>query len=163
MKARTKYTTVESYRKQNKRFISGDKNYSKEIINKLYCSLKFNKFTNISKERMAEIDILATSWRESLRNHFVNTPSVMTNIANQLIASRQKFNLANDDEALYFYVKVVDPKFKFLELSQIAKDKKELATLQIKQFGIYDNVIVYIEENLDRRLQELEQTQNEER
>ncbi len=158
MRKTTKFTSVTKYRNADKAFITGDAKYNKEAVNKLYRSLKFSKFVNLSKERMLEIDNLAIAWAESLRNHLVNTPSIMSTIANQLIASRPKFNLASDDEVLYFYVKVVDPKFKFLELSQIAQDKKELINLVIRQFGIYDNVIIYLEENLDRRLQELEQT-----
>ena len=158
MKNAIKYKNVE-----NKRTISSDKNYCKEIINKFYSSLKFNKFKNISKERMAEIDNIATYWSERLRYNDNDTPTVMTIIVNQLFASRQKFNLVNDDEVLYFYIKVVDSKFKFLELSQIAKDKKELVILLIRYFGIYDNVIIYLEENLDRRLQELEQNESKER
>ena len=94
MRKNTKFTSVTKYRNADKVFITGDAKYNKEAVNKLYRSLKFSKFVNLSKERMLEIDNLAIAWAESLRNHLVNTPSIMSTIANQLIASRPKFNLA---------------------------------------------------------------------
>lgn len=129
--------------------------YSQENMKKFYQSINFSRFENLSLERMQEIEKEAEKLR-NIMSKYKNRMSVMGIVANRLLASSQSLGLLNGDEIAYFYIKVVDNNLLYLELANLAENKEELRELCKRQFGVYDNVIIYMEKYLVNRLDSLQ-------
>ena len=130
---------------------SFDTYYDVNTMKKFYQFLDFTNFKLLNTERMAEIDQIASKFRGEMAK-YKSRMSVMGIIANRLIASSQTLGLQNGDEIAYFYIKVVDDRLLYLELANLAENKEELRELCKRQFGVYDNVIIYMEKCLVNRL-----------
>ncbi len=142
-----------------KRFVvNPDIVYNHEQMKKFYNSLKWTHFNNLTLARMQELDKMATAFRTSIFESIKSTPRVMYRTS-ELLMHSNKFNFQDNDELIYFYIKVVDSNLKFLELATLAKSKEELKALSMNHFGIYDNVIILMEAKLKIRLEQLREEQ----
>ena len=132
-----------------------DAYYDVDTMKKFYQFINFTSFRTLTAERMAEIDELVSKIKREMAK-YKNRMSLMGVIANRLLASSQSLGLQNGDEIAYFYIKAVDENMLYLELNNLAESKEELRDLCKRQFGVYDNVIIYMERCLDNRLESLQ-------
>ena len=132
-----------------------DAYYDLNTMKKFYQFLDFTNFKLLTIERMAEIDQIVSKLKGEMAK-YKSKMSIMGIIANRLMASSQSLGLKNGDEIAYFYIKAVDENMLYLELNNLAENKEELRELCKRQFGIYDNVIIYMERCLANRLDSLQ-------
>ena len=105
----------------------------------------------LSKKRIAALDKIVASWE----NYFApleNYKYKMHAVAEKLTTSSRSMGLLNATEMKYFYIKIVDPEFLFLQMSEIAKDQEELKQLCLVKFRIYDSYIIHIEKQINSLL-----------
>ena len=69
--------------------------------------------------------------------------------AERLITSSRNYGLTNGDEKAYFYMKMVDPDFLFLEVYEAANMKDEIKDFSMKNFRIYDGVLIKLEKQFN--------------
>ena len=129
--------------------------YSQENMKKFYQSINFSHFETLTLDKMHELDKKAEKLRNTL-GKYKNRMSIMGIVANRLLASSQTLGLLTGDEIAYFYLKVVDNNLLYLEIANLAENKEELRELCKRQFGVYDNVIIYMEKCLINRLESLQ-------
>lgn len=132
-----------------------DSYYDVDTMKKFYQFIDFTSFRSLTPERMTEIDELVSKIKRETTK-YKNRMSLMGVIANRLLASSQSLGLKNGDEIAYFYIKAVDENMLYLELNNLAENKEELRELCKRQFGVYDNVIIYMERCLANRLDSLQ-------
>ena len=132
-----------------------DSYYDVDTMKKFYQFIDFTSFRSLTPERITEIDELVSKIKRETAK-YKNRMSLMGVIANRLLASSQSLGLKNGDEIAYFYIKAVDENMLYLELNNLAENKEELRELCKRQFGIYDNVIIYMERCLANRLDSLQ-------
>ena len=132
-----------------------DSYYDVDTMKKFYQFIDFTSFRSLTPERITEIDELVSKIKRETAK-YKNRMSLMGVIANRLLASSQSLGLKNGDEIAYFYIKAVDENMLYLELNNLAENKEELRELCKRQFGVYDNVIIYMERCLANRLDSLQ-------
>lgn len=127
------------------------KYYSHLHINNFYKKIKFSKFMSLTEERAKEIDELVNIWWNYFHNNTLGFLNLMSFLAMKLTASSKKIGLFSGDEILYFYVKMIDPSLVFLEIYESSSTKEELVNTTKLNFKIYDNVLIYLENCLNKR------------
>ncbi len=125
--------------------------FNKQTIFKFYNTLGFTNFGNLSEERITEIDEIVARYSFLMSYGTKSLGSLMTRCAEKLTTSRRNFGILNGDEAIYFYIKTVDPDFLFLEAYETANKKEQIKPLCLENFGIYDSVLIYFEKLFQKR------------
>lgn len=125
--------------------------YSKETILKFYKIIEGVTFETITEERKKQIDNIADNYRVIFTKKTYGKTTLMTYTAERLITSYKNFELATNDEKAYFYVKIIDPDFILLEAYECTNLIKELQTICLKQFGIFDMTLIKLEKSINNR------------
>ena len=125
-------------------------------IKYFYHSIKYSHFLNLTPDRVAELDSIVDKWRHFFESDVTGYGKRMTFVAERLTTSAKKFELTTDDEKLYFYVKMIDPNFLFLEAFECANTREEFIALCKKNFYIIDSVIARLEKEINARFRLIE-------
>ena len=135
----------------NKTKISKD-GITKEVINLFYSSLNYNYFEGLTTERIKEIDVLAQNLKS---NFFEETLSLFEKAyiaSSKLTKQFTKYGLRTSDEALYFFIRLIDPSMQILEAYESISNVKELRLVCIENFGYYDRSLIMYEKELNKKL-----------
>ena len=125
--------------------------FNRQAIIKFYTSIGFTNFNNLEEERIVAIDDIALRSSFFMAYDTITLGSLMTRCAEKLTTSSRNFGLLNGDEAIYFYIKIVDPDFLFLEAYESANKKEEIKPLCLQNFKIYDPTLIYFEKIFQRK------------
>lgn len=119
--------------------------YNYKIILKFYKSLEFTRFIKLHSKRLLEIDELVEKERVYFTLDTTNIASLATSTAKKLQNNFNSFNLFNGDEAAYFFIKMVDPNFLFLEAYESVMNNNELIKTCELNFGFFDRYLILLE------------------
>lgn len=125
--------------------------YSSIAIKRFYKSLRFTRFLRLVEERRELLDALVEKNRFYFKMDTTTFASFVTSTAIKLYQESQIYGFLNDDEKVYFYVKMVDPDFKYLEIYEAFYNVATQRDAAHLNFGYYDNVIIYFERLLNKR------------
>lgn len=130
---------------------------NKEVILNFYrLMLKYGcKFEELSDSRIAEIDAAVESWRCFFTNKSYNLLSMMTLTAEKMTSSNGLYTAKTPAEKVYFYVKMIDPQFLFLEAQESGNTIEEIKRLCILNFKLYDPTLINFEKELHKVLKAL--------
>lgn len=112
------------YYEASKRYVV----YKPETIRKFYKkqALDFSHFDELSPDRVNEINDLVDKWRHYFETEIDGFGPRMTFAVEKLTTgAEKKFHLFGSDEKLYFFVKMVDPDFLFLEAYESSNTEKQ--------------------------------------
>lgn len=127
---------------------------SLETANKLLRIIKDANFYSISSDRLEKIDKIVDKFK---RSYIILNESMKISIlftSDKLIASyKTKFSLLDENELAYFFINVVDPELKLIELYNIANSKEELKELCFKECGLYPPLLIKIENRYSNYLE----------
>ena len=121
------------------------------MFNTTYIKTKYRKFTTLTKEKCEEIDNLVNRWWY----RFHTSSSYLINacrLAEKLTISAKIMGLNSGDEIFYFYIKMLDPDFKLLEIHEISNTKEEFQKLVKMYFPFFDNCLLKLEKALNNQL-----------
>ena len=127
--------------------------YSYRRMQKFYSSLYFTRFEKLDLERRDFLDALVKKNKLYFHMDTTDTASVATSTATKLVESSIKDAFLNDDEVIYFFIKMVDPEFRFLEVYESVMNIKEMQMTSILNFGYYDNVLIHLEKVYNKKFQ----------
>ena len=125
--------------------------HNPSAIRNFYRSIKYSHFLNLTPERAAEIDALVDKWRHFFEMDIHSVGQKMTFASERLTTSAKQFKLFTGDEALYFYIKMVDPDFLFLEAYESANTRDQFVALCRRNFGIVDSIFTHLEKEINSR------------
>ena len=128
-----------------------NKTYNRSTVKRFYTLIRYHHFATITQERMKKLDEIIEKWRYFFEQNADGYRSKMTFVAEKLITSSKQFGLLNDDEKLYFYVKMVDPNFYFLEAYESANTHREFIELCMLNFHFVDSILTFIEREINDR------------
>ena len=133
---------------------------SKEIINKdtivrFYKLLNYPTFDSLDEQRISELDESIRKDRPGYVNRTIGRLSLMTRVSEKVYVSNQRLGLNTTDEQAYYYVKIIDPDFLFLEAFESANTAEELKALCKQNFGFCDGYLIKLEKSLSKKLKEL--------
>lgn len=123
---------------------------SKNDLIKFYKSLTNINYNDLTEERIKEINTLVSVWKEYFNVGIKNIKSLIFMSAHTLLFAKEKIGLKNDAEVIYFFIQMVDPSFMFLEAYECANTKEELKELCLKNFELYDPIIINFEKSLNK-------------
>lgn len=119
--------------------------YNPRTIWNFYQNMNFRNFRNLSSEKIGEIEQRVLKESYFFKGKAPTLGSLMTFTAAKLTSSSRLFSLTNGDEIAYFYIKMVDPDFLFLEAYESANMKDEVKEICMENFHIYDPGLIFIE------------------
>lgn len=132
--------------------ITRDYFYNKDDIKRFYASLKSVKFYELTEDVRKDIDATVDKYRYYFLNHANSQLCLMCFTAEKMLVSPKMFGCHTDAARLYFYIRMVDPDLKFLEVYEAANTKEQLKDLAYKNFHLYDGCLVKLERYLNRAL-----------
>ena len=110
---------------------------------------RFKKFENIDEERKEEIRNNAYTWLENCSKDVnvrialclfnnLNNPHTNPRITNNLTISNKNifFDFADNDEELMFYMFVMDPELKLLQINYEESNIREIKRRYFEEFGL---------------------------
>lgn len=127
--------------------------YNPKSIKNFYSTIKYTHFKGLSDERRIELESILNNWRHFFEAELGTFGDKMTFAAERLTTSSKRFGLNNGDETAYFYFRMVDPEFLFLEAYENANTKEEFQSLCKENFGHVDAVITRLEKEANERFQ----------
>lgn len=127
--------------------------FNKTTIAKLYCYIRNYTFESLSDEKIKELDDFVDYWRYYFTNDYAGLLSTMTFTAEKMIVSNGRYGVKTWEEKAYFYIKIIDPDFLFLEAHETGNTMQEIKDLCKLNFGIYDPYLIELEKRLYKRLQ----------
>lgn len=119
--------------------------YKKETLVKFYNMIKSCDFSSIDVERRKELDHIIQYHIYYYRSRTYGTLSMSFFTADKLIASSRSYGLINPAEMAYFYINMVDPDLKFLEIYELANMKEDIKPMCFANFHYYDSFIIQLE------------------
>jgi len=125
-----------------------------DIILKFYKTMKFTKFKMLNEERKQELDLVVNKWTFFFKENISGYLSLMVKVSEKLMTSAKSFGLMNGDETAYFYIKLIDPDLKMLEIYECSNTKDEIKSFCLKNFGFYDNFFIFLERCYNERFHE---------
>ena len=125
--------------------------HNPNAIRNFYRSVRYSHFLNLTPQRALEIDALVDLWRHFFEMDINSVGQKMTFAAERLTTSAKQFKLFTGDEALYFYIKMVDPDFLFLEAYESANTREQFVALCKRNFGIVDSIFTHLEKEINSR------------
>lgn len=139
-------------------YINNGYEYKPKAIRNFYQNLHFTNFIFLTNDKMAEIDETVRRNRYYFLSRTLSVAQIMTLAAEKLTTSRANFGLTRGDEVAYFYMRLVDPDFLFLEVYECANTKNEIVAMSKETFRLCDQHLIYIERMYKKRFhpQELE-------
>jgi len=130
--------------------------YNPRKLKCFYSSLSFTGFQCLKKERIPELDLLVLKNKCYFSIDTTNMASLATSSAIKLLENKVSYGLLNDDEVMYFFIKMIDPELKFLEAYECVMEKNELINTCLLNFGYYDNVMIYAERIYNQLFKKIE-------
>lgn len=127
--------------------------YSSTAIKRFYKSLKFTRFLRLRDDRREILDTLVEENKFYFKMDTTTFASFVTSTAKKLYSEPELYGLLNDDEKVYFYIKMIDPEFKYLEIYESFYNIATQRDAAHLNFGYYDNVIIYFERLLNMKFQ----------
>lgn len=127
--------------------------FNKKTIAKFYymsLNVDFDLLDNIKIEKLNNS---VEYWRYFFENQSCGLLTMMTCVAEKMITSTGRYGAVTPEEKLYFYLKMIDPDFLFLEASEVANKTEEVKELCLLNFRIHDPFIIKFEKKLYKRLQ----------
>ena len=139
-------------------YINNGYEYNPKTINNFYRNMRFTNFIFLSSDKIAEIDETVKQNRYYFTSRTLSVAQVMTFAAEKLTTSKTNFGLTKGDEVAYFYMRIVDPDFLFLEIYESGNTKDEIIAMSKEYFHLYDSYLIHIEKMYKKRFrpQELE-------
>ena len=125
--------------------------FNKETIYKFYGLIRNVNFDCFSNDDIVRIDTLAEKWRYYFCNNCAGILSTMTFVAEKMITSRSGFGVITPEEKAYFYIKIVDPNFLFLEAYETGNSFAEMKKPCMLNFHIYDPIIINLEKKIYKK------------
>lgn len=122
-------------------------------LQEFYNKLKGVRFNYITEDRFEYLDNLVNEYKLYFSIDTTSMGSLATSAAEKLTKDHSKYGFLNRDEIIYFYIKMVDPEFKFLEVYESVATIKEMRETCILNFGYYDNVIIFFERIFNKKFQ----------
>lgn len=126
--------------------------YDINELKRFYKSLKHVCFRELTEKRRKEIEIMV----ERLRPYFTSKSNsqlcLMCFTAEKMRVSNRNYGINSDAEKIYFYLKMVDPTFKFLEIYEAANTKEQLKDFLLKNYHFNDPNIIRIEKRMNESL-----------
>ena len=119
--------------------------FNKATITKFYGFIRKVNFESFSNEDIVRIDALVEKWRYYFWHDSAGLLTAMTFVAEKMITSKKGFGVESWEEKAYFYIKMLDPDFLFLEAHETANKLSETKELCNLNFHVYDPMIIYLE------------------
>lgn len=123
---------------------------SKDLIS-FYKYINGISFDNLSSQRASELDHQVDKWRYYFNQRSSSQRTLMYTAAEKLRVSHKWLGAIDKVEAAYFFVKLVDPDFLFLEASEAACTIQQKNRYMMDNFNIYDPYLPRIEALINKR------------
>ena len=119
--------------------------FNQKTIIKFYKNLKNINFSLIDEARKQELDYLLKLHEYYFCNNKEGTMIRAYFTSEKLLTSPKRFGLTNSAEIVYFYINIVDPKLRFLEIYECANTSDELKHNCLSEFQYYDKYLIVLE------------------
>lgn len=119
--------------------------YNINSIIKFYSTLKNVDFTTLTIERKAELDASLKYYDYYFKSQNAATKFLLSFTAEKMTASAKRFGAITNTEKAYFFIKMVDPTLKFLEIYESANLRAEMKLFCHDNFGFYDRFLMHLE------------------
>lgn len=125
--------------------------FNKWALQEFYKTLAWVRFEALDEERLAYLDSLVEDNRFYFNIQTTDMKTLATSAALLLNKDLTRYKFLNRDEIAYFYIKMVDPEFRFLEVYESVATIKEMKATCKLNFGYYDNAIIFLERLLNKK------------
>ncbi len=134
--------------------------YNVSEVNEFYKLHQISDFQNLTKEKIQVLDKTAAYWRNTFLKKAKTMKELIAITTSRFIYNPEAFALADNREAIYFFIKVVDPTYECLMISETITDNAELFNYFKKNWGFYDTQLIQYEKMLMDYLKTLKNTQH---
>ena len=125
---------------------------NKDVIMRFYRLMTSVNYSKLDEEKMKELDAAVERWRYFFVNQSIGLVSLMTFTAEKMITSNGRYTAVTPEEKMYFYIKMIDPQFYFLEAHESGNTMEEIRQLCFLNFRIYDSTLIRHEMALNKVL-----------
>lgn len=119
--------------------------YNINSILKFYSTLRNIDFTTLSIERKKQLDESIAYHSYFFHSKCPVTKYLISFTAEKMTVSAKNHGAFTDTERAYFYMKMVDPTLKFLEIYESANLRAEMKMFCRDNFGFYDSYLIHLE------------------
>lgn len=126
--------------------------YNINELKAFYTSLKSIDFTELTIERRKEIEYAVEKLRPAILLKSCHQLSLMCVTAEKLRISGKHFGAETDTEKAYFFLKMVDPSFKFLEIYEVSNKTGQTKEICMQRFQMFDGNIIKLERLANKQL-----------
>lgn len=126
--------------------------YNKTAIAKFYHMVENANFDLLSDETISLLDYCINKWHYAFYHNTAGLLTRMTLTAEKMTTSNGYLGPKSIEEKLYFYIRMVDPDFLFLEAYEACNKTEELVNCCKLNFHIYDPYLIKFERELYKRL-----------
>ncbi len=130
--------------------------YCKEVIARFYANLRFTGFNKLTIDRINYINCLVELNRSYFMMDAIGYGGFITSTAKKLYTDNDIYKLENGDEKAYFFIKMLDPMFQYLEIYESFYSEDAIKDAAILNFGYYDKFIIFLEKLYNKRFKEFD-------
>lgn len=120
----------------------------KETIMHFYRLVYGCDFNELNKDKIDELDTAVEHWRYFFVSQSCGLLSLMTFAAEKMITSNGRYTAITPAEKMYFYIKMIDPEFLFLEAYEAGNTINQIKELCLLNFRLYDPMLIRFEKSL---------------
>ena len=121
------------------------KNYfKKQTVVHFYSHIINVNLNNLTDEQIESLEDAVRNWSHFFNHETHGILSRMTFTAEKMTISNGTYGPKTWEEKLYFYIRMVDPNFLFLEAHESGNTMDEIKKLCKLNFGIYDPYIIQL-------------------
>ena len=121
---------------------------NRETIIRCYRYANVSCFSDLTEEQMQLLDAAVEKWRYYFTNSSIGILSMMTFTAEKMLSSNGRYTAVTPLEKMYFYVRMIDPEFLFLEAHESGNTIEEIKQLCIQNFRVYDPTLIRHEKEI---------------
>ena len=128
---------------------------NKETILRVYKYVWHSNFEELTDDKIHELNNAVEFWRYFFVNKSSNLLSMMTEAAEKMITSNGRYTAVTHAEKAYFFIKLIDPDFLFLEAHESGNTMEEIRELCLLNFRLYDKNLIRLEQRLYKTLKDV--------
>lgn len=126
--------------------------FNKQTVAQFYSRVLKVDLNALTDEQIENLEAAVKNWTYFFNHQTHGMLSKMTFTAERMIVSNGVYGPKTWEEKLYFYIRMVDPNFLFLEANECGNTMDEIKALCRLNFGIYDPYLIQFEKALYKRL-----------
>ena len=128
--------------------------FNKKTLYKFYGMIKNLNFYDICEERRNELNLIVKYHHKYYSSQTCGPLTMTFFTADKLIYSAKHYGLHNAAELAYFYINMVDPELKFLEIYECANMQQDVKPMCLANFHYYDAYMIHLERLYNERFED---------